>query len=136
MRILQVIYDYDVFFLQRQDYTRSLGCLQFKLHMLENGTWANAIDEYHWIAKNATMECMKWFMHVVVVIFQSRYLWEPIKTCIENQLKINVEKDFACMLGSLDYIHYRWKNCLVRWWQGQFQNKDGERLKILEAIVD
>jgi hypothetical protein len=30
------------------------------------------------------MECMKWFMHVVVVIFQSRYLWEPINTCIEN----------------------------------------------------
>jgi hypothetical protein len=45
-----------------------------KMHMLENGTWANAIDEYHWIAKNATMECMKWFMHAVIVIFQSRYL--------------------------------------------------------------
>jgi hypothetical protein len=42
--------------------------------MLENGTWANEIDEYHWIAKNATMECMKWFMHVVVVIFQPRHL--------------------------------------------------------------
>ncbi len=56
MRILQVIYDYDFFSLERQDCTRSLGCPQSKLQMLENGTWANAIDEYHWIAKNATMD--------------------------------------------------------------------------------
>jgi hypothetical protein len=64
LRILQVIYDYDFFSLQRQDCTRKLGLSSIqkctsKLHMLENGTWANAIDEYHWIAKNATMECMK-----------------------------------------------------------------------------
>jgi len=39
------------------------------------------------------------------------------------------------MLGSFDYMHYRWKNYLVRWW-GQFQNKDRERSKILEAVMD
>ncbi len=79
MRILQVIYDYDFFFLTKTRLHKKLGLSSIqkctsKLHMLENGTWANAIDEYHWIANNATMECMKWFMHVVVVIFQSRYL--------------------------------------------------------------
>jgi hypothetical protein len=32
-------------------------------------------------------------------------------------------------------MHYRWKICPVTW-QGQFQDKDGNRLIILEVVVD
>jgi hypothetical protein len=31
-------------------------------------------------------------------------------------------------LVAFDYMHYRWKNYLVRW-QGQFQNKDGREIQ-------
>jgi hypothetical protein len=39
------------------------------------------------------------------------------------------------MFTSLDYMHYEWGNYLVNW-QGQFQNKDGNRSIILEVIID
>jgi hypothetical protein len=32
-------------------------------------------------------------------------------------------------------MHYQWKNCVVAW-QGQFQDKDGCRNIILEAIIN
>ena len=39
------------------------------------------------------------------------------------------------MFGSLDYMHWVWKNCLVAW-QGQFQDQDKNRSIILEVIAD
>jgi hypothetical protein len=39
------------------------------------------------------------------------------------------------MFASLDCMHYQWKICPITW-QGQFQNKDGNRLIILEIVAD
>ena len=39
------------------------------------------------------------------------------------------------MFGSLDYMHWMWEKCPTAY-QGQFQDKDGCRSVILEAIVD
>jgi hypothetical protein len=39
------------------------------------------------------------------------------------------------MLASLDCMHYRWKNCSIVL-QGSFINKNGNKLIILEAIID
>jgi hypothetical protein len=39
------------------------------------------------------------------------------------------------MFASIDCIHWVWKNCPVAW-QGQFQDKDGFRSVILEAVAD
>ena len=39
------------------------------------------------------------------------------------------------MFGSLDCMHWEWKNCLVGW-QGWYTDKDRKKSIILEAIVD
>jgi hypothetical protein len=39
------------------------------------------------------------------------------------------------MFASLDCMHYEWKNCPVGL-QGQYQDRDGDKSIILEAVVD
>jgi hypothetical protein len=102
----------------------NLLCLQFRnlLRMLTYKTRAYAIDEYSQLAKNRTMEFVKWHVHVIVVIFQQRHLWKPMRENIKIQLNINVEKGFSNMFTSLDCMHSRWKNCWIGW-QRQFKTK-------------
>jgi hypothetical protein len=54
---------------------------------------------------------------------------------MRNKLKINEARGFPSMFASLDYMHYRWKICPITW-QGQFQDKDDNRLIILEVVAD
>ena len=41
---------------------------------------------------------------------------------------------FTGMLGSLDCMHWRWKNCPAAW-AGQYTGKEGNPTIILEAVV-
>jgi hypothetical protein len=52
-----------------------------------------------------------------------------------KQLVNNDAKYFMGMFASINCMHYQWKNCVVAW-QGQFQDKDGCRNIILEAIIN
>jgi len=42
-----------------------------------------------------------------------------------HQLTIDEARGFSCMFGSLDCMHYEWKNCPVAW-QGDFRDQDGK----------
>ena len=46
-----------------------------------------------------------------------------------------MEKGWPGLFGSIDCMHYQWKNCPVAW-NGQYLDKDGNISIILEAIVD
>jgi hypothetical protein len=81
------------------------------------------------------MESMKRFCTAVGAKFQSTYLRQPIRVDITKQMQINALRGFPGMFGSIDCMHYVWKNCPVAW-QGQFQDKDKNRSIILEAIAD
>jgi hypothetical protein len=54
---------------------------------------------------------------------------------LRNKLKIDEARRFLSIFASLDYMHYRWKICPITW-QGQFQDKDGNRLIILEVVAN
>lgn len=81
------------------------------------------------------MECMKQFCVAIHEEFGDYHLRQPTWADFEKQLAINAKHGFPGMFASLDYMHYKWKNCPVAW-QGDFGNKDGKRSTILEAIVD
>ena len=54
---------------------------------------------------------------------------------IRNQMHVNKAKGWIGMFDSLDSMHWMWKNCPVAWHE-QYQDKDGSRNIILEAIAD
>jgi len=74
---------------------------------------AYALDEYYHLGESTRMEAMKCFVQTNITCFQSKYLKQPTQVDLLKQLKINDEHDFLRMFGSIDYMHYRWKKCLV-----------------------
>ena len=50
-------------------------------------------------------------------------------------MSINKARGLSGMFGSINCMHYQWKNCLVVW-NGQYSDKDGSMSIILEAIVN
>ena len=53
----------------------------------------------------------------------------------KDRFEINATRGFLGMFGSLDCMHWTWKNCPTAW-QGQFQDKDGLHSIIMEAIAN
>jgi hypothetical protein len=50
-------------------------------------------------------------------------------------MAINLARRSPDMFGSIDCMHYVWKNCPMAW-QGDFQDKDHNMSLVLEAIAD
>jgi hypothetical protein len=59
------------------------------------------------------MECMKHFCSAIHLEFGEHYLRQPTRADFEQQLVVNAARGFPGMFGSLDCIHYEWKNCPV-----------------------
>ena len=103
--------------------------------MLAYGLPADACDEYCRLDESTASECMKHFVLAIRGCFESTYLRQPTRQDFERQMAINEARGFPGMFGSLDCMHWNWKNCPVAW-QGQFQDKDKNWSIILEAIAD
>lgn len=63
------------------------------------------------------------------------HLKQPTQADFEKQLAINVEYRFPGVFVSLDYMHYKWKNCPIAW-EGDFGYSDGKKSIILKVIAD
>jgi hypothetical protein len=131
---------FDPWFLQKRDALGRLGLSSLQkctaaIRMLAYGISADATDEYCRTGESTALEAMKRFVVAIRGCFQSTYLREPTRADFQRQVDINRARGFPGMFGSLDCMHWTWKNCPVAW-QGQFQDKDGDRSLILKAVAD
>ena len=60
---------------------------------------------------------------------------KPTYDDYRQKLAINEARGFSGIFGSLDCMHYEWKNCPLAW-QGDFGDRDGKNSIILEAMAD
>ncbi|KAK2638320.1 hypothetical protein Ddye_026115 [Dipteronia dyeriana] len=63
------------------------------------------------------------------------YLRSPNATDVARLLRIGKDRGFPGMLGSLDCMHWKWKNCPTAW-AGQYAGRSGSPTIILEAVAD
>ncbi|XP_020262685.1 uncharacterized protein LOC109838672 [Asparagus officinalis] len=75
------------------------------------------------------------FCCAIVEIFVERYLLTPNANDIARLLYIGKKRDFPGMLGSLDCMHWKWKNYPTTW-SGQYVGRSGSPTIIFEAIAD
>jgi hypothetical protein len=140
LRIVDAVGNFDPWFLQKLDACGRLSLSPLQkctaaLRMLAYGSGADATDEYCRLGESTAQECMRRFCVAIRGCFESTYLREPSRDDLVLQMSINENRGFPGMFGSLDCMHWNWKNCPVAW-QGQFQDKDKNRSIILEAVAD
>ncbi|KAK2637906.1 hypothetical protein Ddye_025701 [Dipteronia dyeriana] len=124
LRIVEKVEARDNCFIQRRDSVRRLGLSALQkitavFRMLAYGFPADASDEYIKIGESTTIESLKRICRAVVEEFTGEYLRSPNATDVARLLRIGKDRDFPGMLGSLDYMHWKWKNCPMAW-AGQY----------------
>lgn len=93
--------------------------------MLSYGVPADFMDQYIRIGESTVIESLRRFVIAVVEVFGEKYLRSPNENDTSRLLAIGQRRGFPGMLGSLDCMHWRWKNC-PNPWRGQYTGHEHE----------
>ncbi|KAH9687360.1 nuclease [Citrus sinensis] len=94
-----------------------------------------ATDEYIKIGESTTIESLKRFCRAIMKVFAEQYLRSPYANDVARLLYVGKDRSFSGMLGSLDCMHWKWKNCPTAW-AGQYDGRSGTPAIILEVVAD
>ncbi|KAL0015957.1 hypothetical protein SO802_003026 [Lithocarpus litseifolius] len=92
------------------------------------------IDEYVRIRETTALESLKKFVTTVIDVFPEEYLRKPNNEDISRLLAHGERQGFLGMLGSIDCMHWKWKNCPSTW-KGQYCGHIREPTIILEVVA-
>ncbi|KAI4998455.1 hypothetical protein ZWY2020_053797 [Hordeum vulgare] len=132
-------HDYDGYFTQKRSASGALGLhplqkMTAAMRILTYGIAADGVDEYIRSAEATNLESCKKFVIKVCEVFGEEYLRSPNEEDIARLLAIGEERGFPGMLGSIDCMHWGWKNCPKKW-HGMFRGHVNEPTMILEAVA-
>lgn len=129
------------YFTQRVDAVGRIGLSPHQkctcaIRMLAYGMAADQTDEYIRIGESTALECLQRFCRGIIELYSKKYLRRPNESDIQQLLDSHSSKHgFPGMLGSIDCMHWAWKNCPVAW-KGQYTRGDhGHPTIMLEAVA-
>ena len=139
LRIVNEVEQYDPYFIQR---TNAIGVLDLSslqkitaaYKILAYGTPADFVDEYIRIGESTAIESLRRFVKAVIAMFGDHYLRSPNSIDIARLLQTGEQRGFPDMLGSIDCMHWKWKNCPTAW-QGMYTGHCHKPTIILEAVA-
>ena len=102
--------------------------------MLAYGVIADFMDEYVRIGESTTIKSLKKFVKAVIDIFSNEYLRSLKNEDIARLLTNGERRGFPGMLGSIDCMHWKWKNCPTAW-KGYYSGHIREPTIVLEAVA-
>lgn len=139
LRIVDAVTLHDPYFVQKPDAVGRLGLSPLQkctaaIRMLAYGTPADLQDEYLRLSESTALESLERFCSAVHHQFSDEYRREPTQEDINHILEVNEARGFPGMLGSLDCMHWSWKNCPAAH-AGQYKGKEDCPTLILEAVA-
>ena len=105
------------------------------MRMMAYSVSADYIDDSLAMAESTSIFYVKQFAKAVVQVFGAEYLRAPNAQDTQRLLEMNKAHGFLGMLGSIDCMHWKWKNC-PRAWHGQFKGRGKDATIIIEAVAD
>lgn len=104
------------------------------IRQLAYGTSGDAQDEYVRIGESTALESLTRFCQGVIYAFEDEYMRQPTNVDVARLAAVGSERGFPGMLGSLDCMHWKWKNC-PKAYQGHYTGRDGHPTVILEVVA-
>lgn len=139
VRITEALERHDQYFSQRKNAAGKMGLHPVQkttaaMRMLSLAMPADALDEYLRMGESTVLESLQHFCKGICEIFAEEYLRTPTLADVERLYKEGEQRGFPGMLGSLDCMHWTWKNCPTAY-HGQYKGKEKEPTLILEAVA-
>ncbi|XP_047315282.1 uncharacterized protein LOC124919157 [Impatiens glandulifera] len=139
MRIHSRVEAHEPYFQQKRNSAGNLGLSSLQkitvaLRILCYGVAADFMDEYIRIGETTTIKSLRYFVQSIIDIFGHVYLRKLNSEDIARLLQIGKVRGFPGMLGSIDCMHWRWKNCPTAW-KGMFTGHCHEPTIILKAVA-
>ena len=111
---------YNDYFECKEDAVGKIGFSSYKkctvaIRMLAYGVPGDLIDEYVRMSESTCLDSLYKFCKAVIVVFGPEYLREPTAEDTARLLAMNASRGFPGMLGSIDCVHWEWKNCPSAW---------------------
>ncbi|GJZ32819.1 putative nuclease HARBI1 [Tanacetum coccineum] len=106
------------------------------IRQLAYGNTPDAFDEYLQMSERTARDCLTNFNKCIISLYMAEYLRKPTLEDVENIYNKHLTTHgFPGMLGSIDCMHWEWKNCPVSW-HGQYGRGDKKYPTImLEAVA-
>ncbi|XP_042035211.1 uncharacterized protein LOC121781554 [Salvia splendens] len=138
-KIMNKLIDTDNIFVPKRDATSQLGMSAIQkctaaMRMLAYGAAADLHDEYLRMSSQLIRKSLIKFVEGVISNFGDEYLRTPNEEDLTRLLHIGEQRGFPGMLGSIDCMHWEWKNCPTSW-AGQYAGRSGSPTIILEAVA-
>ncbi|XP_050125910.1 uncharacterized protein LOC126603184 [Malus sylvestris] len=119
-RVLRDVQQVNPYFRQKRD---RAGCPGFSPHqkvnvtlrMMAYGSPANSMDETHSMSEFTCLETLQQFCVTIVQVYKDEYLRKPNQKDLDRLIRKAENRGFSGMIGSLDCMHWDWKNCPTRW---------------------
>ena len=83
--------------------------------MLAYGIPTDLVDDYLAMGESTAIKCVKRFVLAIVQLFGAKYLRAPNEEDTARLLEENAARGFKGMIGSIDCMHWSWKNCPAAW---------------------
>jgi hypothetical protein len=138
--IVERIQQTDSYFVQKRDVCKLLGFSALQkvaaaIQMLATGIAADMQDDKYRMAETTGLENLKRFCLAIDAAYGQEALRKPTAEDLQQILERSDSDGWPGCIGSIDCMHWAWKNCPSSW-KGMFKGKEDGATVVLEAIAD